>query len=253
MGWQALSAGLADANAEHRQQVIVAIGTIGPIPRAVQMIEQCLQDKNALVRQTAASTLGEMGARSAIPDLKTAMDDNDPAVSFTAAKALSQLGDETGREIFQQVMEGERTEGPGKFKSAVKQAKHKLRPAELSRMGVNEASGALLGPASIPIIAAEEAVKDIKTDPGAPGRAVAAGVLAKDPDPSSLAVLEDSLSDKNEAVRLAVVKALGERGNLLTIPKLLPVLSDDHHAVQYMAAASIVKLSFTTARTSASN
>jgi HEAT repeat protein len=43
-------------------------------------------------------------------------------------------------------------------------------------------------------------------------------------------------------VRVAVAKALGERGNQDTIPKLVPLLSDDRHAVRYMAAASIIKL-----------
>ena len=43
-------------------------------------------------------------------------------------------------------------------------------------------------------------------------------------------------------MRVAVAKALGERGNHDTIPKLAPLLTDDRHAVRYMAAASIIKL-----------
>jgi HEAT repeat protein len=44
-------------------------------------------------------------------------------------------------------------------------------------------------------------------------------------------------------VRVAVAKALGERGNIGTVPKLMPLLTDEHHGVRYMAAASIVRLS----------
>ena len=44
-------------------------------------------------------------------------------------------------------------------------------------------------------------------------------------------------------MRVAVAKALGERGNQQTIVKLSPLLSYDRHAVRYMAAASMVKLS----------
>jgi HEAT repeat protein len=49
------------------------------------MIEKGLQDKDALVRQTAAAALGESGAKEAIPYLRAALDDS-PEVSFTAAK-----------------------------------------------------------------------------------------------------------------------------------------------------------------------
>ena len=76
-----------------------------------------------------------------------------------------------------------------------------------------------------------------------PLRALAAEVLGKDSDPYALTLLEWSLGDNNWAVRVAVCKALGERGNDATIAKLQPLLNDDHHAVRYMAAASVVKLS----------
>jgi HEAT repeat protein len=244
MAWEALNEGIADGDAEHRRQAIVAAGTIGSAPQAVQIVQRGLEDKNALVRQTAAVTLGEMGARSAIPDLKKALDD-DPEVSFSAAKALWDLGDPAGREIVQEVMEGERTDTPGKLKGALRDAKHKLRPAQLVMMGVKEASGALLGPASIGVVAAEEAVKETRKDAGAPGRVIAAGILAKDPGDYALTLLEWSLSDKSGAVRLAVAKALGERGNQETMPKLVIALSDDRRDVRYMAAASLVKLSLT--------
>jgi hypothetical protein len=40
-----------------------------------------------------------------------------------------------------------------------------------------------------------------------------------------------------------VAKALGQRGNEQTIAKLSPLLADQRHAVRYMAAASMLKLS----------
>ena len=242
LAWENLNQGTTDSSPEHRKTAIVAIGTIGPVPEAVQLVEKGLVDKDAVVRQTAALTLGEMRARDAIPQLKAALDDKDPEVSFTAAKALWDLGDPVGREIFQEVIEGERKDAPGVVQGAVRSAERKL-PAQLALMGAKEASRALLGPASIGFSAAEEAVKETKKDSAAPGRAVVASILAQDSDPYALPLLEWALSDSNWAVRLAVAKALGERGNPETVPKLMPVLSDDRHAVRYMAAASIVKLS----------
>jgi HEAT repeat protein len=240
--WDALRKGIDDGDAQRRKTAISALGTIGPEPDAVNLIVRGLQDKDTLVRQTAAATLGEMGAHDAIPHLKAALDDN-PEVSFTAAKALWDLGDTSSRDIIQAVMAGERSDKPGKLHSAMREAKHKLRPGELAFMGVKEASGVLLGPASIGVEALHEAMKESKNDSAAPGRAAAAAILGKDPDPYSLILLEWGLGDKNWAVRVAVAKALGERGNQQTIAKLSSLLSDDHHAVRYMAAASMLRLS----------
>jgi HEAT repeat protein len=241
--WDALRKGIDDGDAKHRTTAISAIGTIGPEPEAVKLVTRGLQDKDSDVRQTAAATLGEMGARDAIPHLKASLDDQSPEVSFTAAKALWDLGDTSSRDIIQAVMAGERSDKPSMLHSAMKEAKHRLRPSQLALMGVKEASGVFLGPASMSIDAVQEAMKEAKKDSAAPGRAAAAAILGKDSDPYSLVLLEWGLGDKNWAVRVAVAKALGERGNEQTIVKLSPLLSDDHHAVRYMAAASMVKLS----------
>ena len=247
--WDTLRQGVADDDAAHRTTAIAAVGTIGPSSDAIKLVEVGLRDKDAAVRQTAANTLGEMGSPEAIPALKTALDDK-PEISFTAAKALWNLGDPTGREIFQEVLEGERTDAPGKLHNAIKK---KLAPGELALMGAQGATGALLGPASIGITAIREAVKDTKGDTGAPGRAEAAGVLAKDQDAYALTLLEWALSDHNWAVRLAVAKALGDRGNQNTIPKLSALLNDDRHAVRYMAAASMIRLTDKGSTTAARN
>jgi HEAT repeat protein len=242
MAWDTLRDGLADNDVEHRKSAVAAIGTIAADPQALQMVEHALQDKDPQVRQTAAATLGQMGSKDAIPSLKAALDDT-PEVTFTVAKALWDLGDTTGRGIFQEVLEGERTNAPGKLHGAVKDAKKKLGPGQLALMGAKEATGAMLGPASLGITAVQEAVKTAKKDTGAGGRSVTAEVLAKDSDPYALTLLEWALGDDNWGVRVAVAKALGERGNEASIPKLEPLLKDDHHAVRYMAAASMVKLS----------
>ena len=238
--WEILGQGLDDGDVEHRKRAIAALGTIGPAAKAVQMVEKGLQDKDTLVRQTAAASLGQMDAKEAIPHLRAALDDS-PEVSFTAASALWALGDTSARDIFQQVIEGERKDTPGKMHSALRDAKRKLRPTQLALMGAKEAAG-VFGPASMGIDAVEEVMKESKKDSGAPGRTIAAGILAKDPDPYALTLLEWALGDNSSAVRVAVAKALGDRGNQDTIPKLAPLLKDDRHAVRYMAAAAIIKL-----------
>jgi HEAT repeat protein len=242
VAWITLNQGVDDNDTTHRKQAIEAVGTVGATPEAVKLVAKGLQDKEVANRQTAAATLGQMGSQDAVPYLKNALEDK-PEVAFTAARALWNLGDTTGRTIFQEVLEGERPDGPTKMQKAMKDAKKRLKPDQLALMGVSEAA-ALLGPAGIAVQAAREAIKEAKgVSSGIPGRALAAEVLGKDSDPYALTLLEWSLGDDNWAVRVAVCKALGERGNGGTIAKLQPMLDDDHHSVRYMAAASIVKLS----------
>src|SRR5579862_484 len=98
----------------------------------------------------------------------------------------SSVGDEEdSRELFAQVMEGERKDAPGKLRGAIRHAKKKLRPGELALMGAKEAAG-LFGPGSIGIDAVQEAVKAAKSGSGSPGRAIVAGILATDSDPYAL-------------------------------------------------------------------
>ena len=147
-----------------------------------------------------------------------------------------------------QVIEGERKDTPGFLKNGLRDAKHKLTPGQLALMGVQEAAG-LLGPASIAVDAAEEALKANKKGGGEPGRVVAVGILAKDSQPYALTLLEWALGDNSWAVRVAVAKALGDRGNAETAVKLTPLLIDANHAVRYMASAAIIKLNTKSATT----
>jgi hypothetical protein len=238
--WETLDKGLQDGDADLRKKAIGAVGTIGAAPDAVRRVVQTLHDKNTLVRQKAAATLGEMGSPDAIPELKAALDDG-PEVSFTAAKALSSLGDSSGMVIFWEVMQGERKDGPGFTEGLLRNVKHRLTPEQLAIMGAKEAAG-VFGPGAFVVDALQEVVKGAKKSSGAAGRVVVAGILAKDPDPNTVSLLEWALRDDSSAVRAAVAQALGSCGTKDTAVKLAPLLSDDSHSARYMAAAAIIRL-----------
>src|SRR5262249_45870599 len=110
----------------------------------------------------------------------------------------------------------------------------------LALIGAKEASGALLGPFSIGIYAAEQAMKD----GSASGRTLATTLLSHDCDNAAVQLLEQTFtSDRSWAVRAAPANALGQCGGPSSIPKLEQGLSDSHDAVRDMAAASIIRLS----------
>jgi HEAT repeat protein len=239
--WDVLRTGLNDKNPDKRRQAVTAIGSIGAETDAVQLVEGALRDPDSLVRQTAAATLGQVKARQSIPSLKTAMDDVSGEVAFAAAKALWDMGDRSGRDLIEDVLTGQEKASEGPLKDAMRDAKRKMHdPKALAVMGFKEASGALLGPFNIGIIAAEQAFKDGSTG----GRALATTLLAEDCDAEALRLLEWSCtSDKSWAVKAASAKALGWCGNKDAIPTLERNLADSNAAVRSMSAGAIIKLS----------
>jgi HEAT repeat protein len=237
--WAALEGPLHSGNLDHRRQALAALATIEPSnARAVKLIEDALQDKDPRVRATAATALGEMKAKQAIPYLKEALSD-DGEVAFAAAKALCDLGDAGGRDMLVDVIAGDRKASPGMVENAIRDARKKLRhPQSFVLTGAQETTGALFGPASMGIVAAREAFRYR----GASQRAIAASYLAKDPEPYAATLLEWALGDDSFGVRAAAARGLGERGTAASVPKLQSLLGDDRDAVRTMAAASIIRI-----------
>ncbi|MDP9169580.1 MAG: HEAT repeat domain-containing protein [Acidobacteriota bacterium] len=239
--WAVLDKSLSDGNADRRQEALAALSTLaGPNEGAVKRAEAALKDKDPLIRQSAALTLGELGAKDAIPALQAALDDT-PEVAFAAAKALTAVGGPGGRDVLVAVLAGERKDAPGMMTNAMRKARDKLHhPEGLFLMGAQDATGAMFGPVSMVIPAIRDA-SDLKGK-GAPGRAAAAAWLAKDPDPYAITLLEWALNDENQLVRVEAAKALGTRGNAESIASLEPLLTNSHNFVRDMAAASIIRV-----------
>ena len=242
IAWKVIDASLTDGSPDHRREALAAIGTIGaPDPEAVNRLENALQDKNPLVRQTAALVLGELKAVSSVPKLKELLPD-DGEVAFAAAKALAALGDLSGRDFLVSVLAGERKDTqPGMVTNAIRKGENELKhPQQLIFTGADDATGAMFGPVSMVLPAVKDAV-DLKSK-GAPGRAAAAAYLAEDPDPEAVPLLEWGLGDGNEFVRIEAAKGLGQRGNADSIAKLRPFLTDSRNYVRDMAAVAIIRI-----------
>ena len=239
--WEVLKQSLVDKNPDKRRQAVASTGSIGLMPEAIRLVEEALHDKEPIVRQTAAAELAEMKSMQSIKALETEVDDPNGEVAFAAAKALLDLGDMSGKFVLEDVLTGEQKTSSGMINGAVQDAKRKMRdPKALAMMGINEASGALLGPLNMGVIAAEQSLKD----GGAVGRSLAAGLLAKNCDARSLQLLDWAFTnDKNWAVKAAAAKGLGQCGNADSIPKLEQGLSDSHEAVKDMSAAAIIRIS----------
>jgi HEAT repeat protein len=239
--WDVLQKGLADSNPEKRKMTAAALAGSGVNAKALQMLYDTMtNDKDPEVRQAAASSLGEMKARVAIPKLKAAMD-NDPEVSFVAARSLWLMGDRSGRDLIEEVATGQQKNPTGKVSQAKLEAIRRLHdPNGLARMGAIQAADALLGPFSIGLKLATELAKDA----GAQSRLLAIALLVQQCDAESASSIETAFEDdKNEVVRAAAAKALGTCGGRHALPKLTDALKSEKFSVQIAAAASVIRIS----------
>lgn len=239
--WDVLKPGLADTNPLTRRQAVTATGSIGLDPEAVRLVEAALKDNDSLIRATAAAELGEMKSRQSFPVLKAALDDTAGEVGYAAAKALWDMGDKTGRGFLEDVVAGQQNATDGGVKGALHRA-NRLRydPKAMAVLGAKSASGALLGPFNIGVLAAEQVFKN-----GAVAvRMQALNLLAQECDAQTFKLLEAAATDdKTWAEKATAAKALGRCDNPDAIPKLEQNLSDSNAAVRFMSAATIIRLS----------
>ena len=242
--WDVLTDGAAEENATKRAEAISAIGTIRSA-RATKMVEAALSDKDHSVRLAAVIALADRNSRAEIPKLKTALDDDAAEISFTAAQALWQMGDRSGRDLLVAVLAGERKQSSSFLTRSVRDAKSTLHNRKaLVWMGAKEGAGFLFGPLGYGLGLVEGMTKDSS----APARALSAKLLSEEKNPALIDDLAAALDDKSPLVRVAAAKALGGFANRSLIAKIEPLLEDKQEAVRYMAAASIVRLSETKPR-----
>lgn len=237
--WTVLQRGTASKRGSQRSDAIAALSSIGPNQRAVDMIVALLRDRDASVREKAVAALDNMQAHSAIPQLRAALRDPSPVVNFTAAKALWDMGDPSGRAILIGVLQGRRRGAPSAWKSQLQQTGEQLRsPWNLGLLGAQEAAGVFFGPAAVGVAVAGQMLRDN----GAPDRAFCAQMLGLDPSSQATAALVKAVHDKNWIVRASAAEGLGNtsRPHVLTI--LAGLLKDPKPPVRFMAAASLIRL-----------
>src|SRR5271154_1988364 len=240
--WEVLKLGLTEKNVDKHRQALTAIGSIGPTQQGRELVEQAMKDDSApLTREPAPAVLGQMNAPESIPALKAALEDPEGEVQFAAAKALWDMGDKTGRGLIEDVLTGQQKTTEGLVNGTARKAQRKMHdPKGIAILGLKEASGAVLGPFNLGVVATEQAFKE---NASAPGRTLAVAVLSEDCDVETMRLLDWAfMNEKSWAVRAAAAKGLGKCGNADTIPRLETALSDSNVAVKAMSAASIIRL-----------
>lgn len=237
--WGVLEKGTKAGKGSERSDAIAALSSIGPNQKSLHMVMAMLRDRDAAVREKAVAALDNLQAHSAIPQLRAALRDSSAAVSFTAAKALWDMGDPSGRDILIGVLQGKRRGSPGAWQTQWQQTATQLRsPLSLGLLGAQEAAGVFFGPAAIGVAVLGQMLRDH----GAPERAFCAEMLGLDPSPQATAALARAAGDKNWMVRASAAEGLGNVNRPNSSALLQKLLRDPKPPVRYMAAASVIRL-----------
>lgn len=214
---------------------IRALGLLRKNVRARQLAEGALGDEKFEVRAAAATALGQMHATESIPKLQKLLNDDRIAVVMAAAHSLRDLKDDASAySIYYDVLTGER-KGDG---LVAQQMDTLHNPKELARIGLEQGIG------YVPFagIGWDAWRYTHKKDPQ-PVRAVAATLLAHDPDPATgNALVQAALNDKDWIVRAAAIEAIAQRGDPSLEGKIELSLFDTNIHVRYTAAAAVICL-----------
>lgn len=233
--WDILRAGVNQKSASKRTQAVRALRLLPGDPEATKMAQTALQDRKPEVRTAAATAIGLMGSKAAIPELKKALSDSKPAVVLAAAHALQVLNDPAGFQVYYEVLTGERKSAEGLVGQQMETLKDGKKMAEL---GFEEGLG-FIPFADIGFTAAIALSKDRTS----PVRAAAARVLINDPDPRIGEALVRAVLDKSWMVRASALLAIAKRGDPRLLDAIVPTLSGKNGVVRFTAAAAVIRLS----------
>jgi HEAT repeat protein len=244
--WDMLVTAAFSQRTSERTDGVRALGLLRDNFQARQLAEYALTDSNSDVRRAAATALGQMHAKESIPKLESALSDEKIPVVMAAAQSLRELkADKSAYGVYYDLLTGERKAGDGLI---AKQLAKLRDPKQLAEIGVSEGIG------FVPFAGIGWDVwRTVHTKDPNPVRAVAATLLAHDPDPASGDALVKATNDKDWIVRAAAIEAIAQRGDASLLPHVVEKFSDKNTKVRFSAAAAVIRLSAIDQRKTARN
>lgn len=233
--WEILRVNLNEKDAAKRALAVHVLGLLPGDPQAQELSHKAVEDEKSEVRAAAATALGQLRSKAAIPWLHALLSDDEPSVALAAASALMAFKDPAAYDVYYAFLVGERKSNKGVIAEQMKTLKDKKKMAEI---GIEEGIG-FIPYAGIGL----SAFKTLHADDVSPVRAAAAKMLVDDPDPETGQALVQASSDKSWVVKTAALEALAKRGDPLYLDSILPAMSDDNTSVRCTAAAAVIHLS----------
>jgi HEAT repeat protein len=242
--WEMLKTALSDSKTQARParlDAVSALGTLGDFAPAQELLRDAAKDPDRYLRFAAVASMGASKAELFIPDLRTALEDSAPEVSFAAAVGLWKMHDHTGENVLYGVLAGDRKVKQGVVGSGLHEADQDLHtPSKLAEIGAEQGAYALLGPVGFGVDAFRMTRKGSN---GNSPRVLTATLLADDNSNATMQQFVDALADRDYRVRAAAARALGDYQGKQVTDALEDAFADPKPSVRLMAAASYLRAS----------
>jgi HEAT repeats/HEAT repeat len=208
--WEMLKTALSDTKTQARParlDAVSALGTLSDVAPAQKLLRDAAKDPDRYLRFAVVASMGASKAELFIPDLRTALEDSAPEVSFAAAVGLWKMHDHTGENVLYGVLAGDRKVKQGVVGSGLHEADQDLHtPSKLAEIGAKQGAYALLGPVGFGVDAFRMTRKGSN---GNSPRVLTATLLADDTSNATMQQFVNALEDRDYRVRAAAARALG--------------------------------------------
>jgi HEAT repeat protein len=227
-------AGLQSNSSDERVAAVRVLGLLIENRKAGELAETALGDSKPEVRSAAATALGQMRSTASIPKLRQTLSDKEISVVLAAARALHEMNDRAGYDVYYEILTGERKGSEGLI---AEETAMLHEPKKLAELGFEQAIG------YVPYAGMGwDALRVILKNDSSPVRAAAATMVATDPDPNSAKALVKATRDKNWIVRVAALEAIAKRNDPKLRIEIEPSMYDPKREVRYAAAATVAHL-----------
>jgi HEAT repeat protein len=221
-----------------RIDALNALGTMGSDERAAKLIADAFDAKDVDIRTAAVVAAGQTKNPALIPNLRRALDDDEPQVAYNAALVLWRLHDDSGEDLLIAVADGDRRPNASLIKGSKHRAANDLRsPKKLAEITIEAGAGFAFTGGGAGVKAVEYAGKS----GSAKLRAAAIDQLAEQHTDEVQTALVEALTDDEPAVRAAAVKGLGRWPGPETARQIEPLFGDNKVAVRLVAAAAYLR------------